>query len=162
MGRGFVDLNDEANADSQNDDAQFITTSDADSYWQWSIRHVIQKALAKAVLSPSLEDEPRALSRSFVQHANRLVKSGQIDAALDMIYDRIDAFLVSCNFQEVDLILRDVNPQGLSVDILLGLLTCTLPARTKLSRRAAFFVLVEQEIRRRGEWEVDLLTGLES
>jgi len=112
--------------------------------------------------SDGLGDESRLKVKSFVEHAKRLVNKGQIDAALDLIYDRIDTFLLNCKFQEVDSILRGINPDGLSVDILLGLLTCTLPARTKLSTRAAFFVMVEQEIKKRGEWEVGLLSGLES
>jgi DNA repair exonuclease SbcCD ATPase subunit len=106
--------------------------------------------------------DPGHKGKPFVEHANRLDKIGQTDAALDLIYDRIDTLLVKGKFEEVDSVLRDADPKRLSVDILLGLLTSTLPARTKLSTRAKFFAEVEREIRRRDQWEDGLLTGLES
>jgi hypothetical protein len=107
-----------------------------------------------------LESEDQAIA--FVEQANRLVKIGQIDAALDLIYDRIDTFLINHKFGDVDSILKHVNAEQFSVDILLGLLTSTLPARTQLPARGAFFEKVEREITKRGEWEEGLLTGLES
>ena len=119
-----------------------------------------QKFAEKKSIAGDFASEYRG--KAFVGHANRLAKNGQIDAALDLVFDRIGNFLVKCKFQEVDSILEDVRPERLSVDILLGLLTCTLPAKTKLSTRAALFVKVEKEIRKRGEWEEGLLSGLEN
>jgi hypothetical protein len=104
----------------------------------------------------------RPKAAAFVEHANRLDKLGKSDAALDLIYDRIDTLLLSHRYGDVDLMLREVSPELLSVDVLLGLLTSTLPARTKLPARAAFFAKVEREIRRTGAWEDGLLSGLES
>jgi hypothetical protein len=99
---------------------------------------------------------------NFVERASRLSRIGQIDAALDLLYDNIDALMTNGDFEQIDSVLRGVELESLSIDILLGLLTSTLPARTKLGSRKEFFVAVEKEIKRRGEWEKGLLTGLES
>jgi hypothetical protein len=99
---------------------------------------------------------------NFVEQAARLDKLGHTDAALDLIYDRIDTLLIAHEFDEVDAILESADLKILSIDVLLGLLTSTLPARTKLASRKAFFMAIEQEAKRRGEWEQGLLTGLEN
>jgi len=58
--------------------------------------------------------------------------------------------------------LRQVDVRIFSTDLLLGILTATLPAKSKLPSRTPFFGKVEAIIKRRGEWEKGLLTGLES
>jgi hypothetical protein len=98
----------------------------------------------------------------FIEAATRLDKLGNTDAALDLIYDKIDKMLTEGQFSLIDSVLNDLDVEIHSVDILLGLLTSTLPAKTKLQGRKAFFLAVEQDIKRRGEWEEGLLTGLES
>jgi hypothetical protein len=106
-------------------------------------------------------ERPEKKPADFIQHANRLDKHGRIDAALDLIYEKIDSLLRGGDFAEVDSILSRVETKSLSVDLLLGLLTSTLPARTKLPSRREFFARVEGEITERGELEDGLLTGLE-
>ena len=98
----------------------------------------------------------------FLQPVTRLEKQGHIDAALDVLYDRVDDLLKAKQFPAVDDFLRHANVGTLSVDVLLGLLTATLPARSKLPARAKFFGDVEASIKTRGQWENGLLAGLES
>lgn len=109
-------------------------------------------------VSPTVETE----SERFIEQARRLDEKRRTDAALDIIYDNINNLLTEGDYQRIDAILSALDPEPLSVDILLGLLTSTLPARTKLSRRRDFFSKVEEELRRREGWEKGLLTGLES
>ena len=99
---------------------------------------------------------------SFLERANQLDKRGQTDAALDLIYDQVDALLRSGALARIDALLSGTDVRSLSPDVLLGLLTATLPARTKLRSRKAFFKKVETFLKSREDWENDLLTGLES
>ena len=99
---------------------------------------------------------------SFLKPVTQLEKHGHIDTALDVWYDRVDDLLKARQFEVVDGLLRQANVSSLSVDVLLGLLTATLPARSRLSARAKFFADAEASIKTRGEWESGLLAGLES
>jgi hypothetical protein len=102
------------------------------------------------------------LEYGFLERAERLERSGNIDAALDIIYDQINWRLKEQKFYETDQLLQNVNVAEYSVDLLLGLLTATLPARSKLRSRAQFFSEVEAVLKERGQWEDNLLVGLES
>jgi len=106
--------------------------------------------------------KPGKRSGDFLESASRLDRQGRIDAALDLIYDKIDALMTEGHFEEISTLLQNLHLKSLSVDLPLGLLTSTLPARTKIPCRGDFFRAVESEINRRGEWENGLLTGLES
>jgi hypothetical protein len=110
----------------------------------------------------SFPPKPTSAPSDFLKRANALDRRKHTDAALDIIYDNIDIMLRDRKYETVDFILKSVNPSEFSVDVLLGLLTATLPARTKLPSRSEFFGKVEGEIRNRKEWEEGLLTGLES
>ncbi len=98
---------------------------------------------------------------SFIQRSHRLDVIGRTDAALDLIYDSTDQMLREAQFDEIDLLLSQLSVKDLSTDMLLGLLTATLPARSRLSRRGAFFLDVKKILRDRQELEEGLLTGLE-
>jgi hypothetical protein len=102
------------------------------------------------------------LEYGFLQRAERLEKLGNVDAALDLIYDQINWRLKEQKFYETDQLLQNINVADHSVDLLLGLLTATLPARSKLRSRAQFFSEVEAVLKERGQWEDNLLVGLES
>ena len=97
---------------------------------------------------------------SFIQRAQRLVCRGRVDAALDLVYDSIDALLRLGRYAAVDGILSSTAPVECSTDILLGLLTATLSARSKLHFRTKFFSDVSQVVTIRPEYEEGLLTGL--
>lgn len=98
---------------------------------------------------------------TFLGRAQRLDGLGQIDAALDLIYDSIDEILRHGQFSKLDSLLEQTLIEDQSTDLLLGLLTSTLPARSKLSSRKKFFSEVEVCLENREELEDGLLTGLE-
>lgn len=100
------------------------------------------------------------LSTDSVTKANRLYSDGFSEAALDLIYDDIDQLLRHHRFAECDYVLCCTDVASCSVDILLALLTATLPAKAKLSTRAAFLQHVEQSLRSRNENPDELLEGL--
>jgi hypothetical protein len=98
---------------------------------------------------------------SFLEQAKRLAQRGQIDSALDIIYDQVDELLLAGEFHQVDDLLASATPEQLSIDLLLALLTSTLPAKSKLSNRSAFFRRVEDALQSRGELRDGLLIGLD-
>ena len=106
--------------------------------------------------------KPTATLDKFLQPVVQLEKHGHIDSALDVLYDRVDDLLKAQQFTVLDDLLRQVDVDSISVDVLLGLLTATLPARSKLPARPKFFADVETSIKTRGAWENGLLAGLES
>lgn len=71
------------------------------------------------------------LDRIYATH-----DAGQTDAALDLIYDTIDELLTAGKFEAVDRILWNLRTRPPKTDILLGFLTVTLPARSRLAWRA--------------------------
>lgn len=51
--------------------------------------------------------------------------------------------------------------KAVSVDVLLGILTATLPASSRLASRSKLFGQIAETLEKRGEYEEGLLTGLE-
>jgi hypothetical protein len=110
----------------------------------------------------ALLEQPETKLKKFLQPVTQLEKQGHVDAALDVLYDRVDDLLKAKQFTTVDSLLREASVASLSVEILLGLLTATLPARSRLPARSKFFGEAEASIKARGQWENGLLAGLES
>jgi hypothetical protein len=101
-----------------------------------------------------------AQRESFLQRAQRLDRMGHTDAALDLLYDNIDEQMRQGRFADLDLVLATLHVEDYSADMLLGLLTATLPARSRLLARASLLTKVEETLRRRGKYEEGLLVGL--
>ncbi len=127
--------------------------------WRYAPAMTEIQNLQRIALSKSGEDflnEP-----AFFVSVRQLEKRGNIDAALDILYDKIDGMLKAGKFDDVDDVLRSVDPRSLSLDLLLGVLTATLPARSKLPFRKEFFKNVVEVLKERCQWEEGLLTGLD-
>jgi hypothetical protein len=86
---------------------------------------------------------------------------GKTSAALDLIYDSVDDLLRKGNFDQLDSMLAAFPIAELSVDMLLGILTATLPAKSRLPSRGKLFKEIEKTLKERNELEEGLLTGLE-
>lgn len=97
----------------------------------------------------------------FISNAQQLVQAGRVEAALDSIYDQIDEMMRQGNFAELDRVLSGLAVAELSFHVLLGVLTATLPIRTRLPSRPGLFRRIGQILQERGENEEGLLTGLE-
>ncbi|MEX2139713.1 MAG: hypothetical protein WD894_10655 [Pirellulales bacterium] len=98
---------------------------------------------------------------SFLDHAKRLDQLGQTDTALDIIFDQIDEMLLAGEFDRVNQVLVDTHADNYSVDLLLGILTATLPAKDRFSSRPEFFRRVAHTLQSRGELKDGLLIGLD-
>ncbi|MCI0643158.1 MAG: hypothetical protein L0Y72_18240 [Gemmataceae bacterium] len=98
---------------------------------------------------------------SFVTYANKLDRAGHNDASLDLIYDSVDELLRASQFEECNEILKGIEVESCSIDVLLAILTATAPARSQLKSRDQFFQLVKSFVERRGLQEPGLLDGLE-
>jgi hypothetical protein len=97
----------------------------------------------------------------LLRHADRLDRRGHTDSALDLLFDQIDEMLLASDFSRVDRLLLETAPESLSVDLLIGLLTATLPAKDRLPNRKYFLERVERSLQERGELESGLLVGLD-
>ncbi len=106
-------------------------------------------------------ETPDRSGSQFFEPMIRLDKQGRVHAALDLLYERIDQFFRRGRFADVDSIVANTNYATLSTNLLVGLLTATLPAKSKLPSRAHLFRQAESLIKERREWDDDLLTGLE-
>jgi hypothetical protein len=84
------------------------------------------------------------------------------DAALDEVYDAVDALLYAGDWPAAEAVLRSHSPVALvPTDKLLALLVATAPAKSRLPGRAAFLAEVRSALAARGEHEARLLEGLE-
>lgn len=100
-------------------------------------------------------------TESWLQRASQMEALGDDVAALDIVYDKLDNELSSGRFDECDALLSTLAVDELSVDILLAILTVTFPAHSRLQARHDFFQRVQDTLRQRGEYEGDILSGLE-
>jgi hypothetical protein len=112
-------------------------------------------------MGPSSEREVLTqVGESFIERAERLAKMNQVDAGLDLLYDSVDYLLKAGRFRDLDRIISQSRAEDLSLDILLGVLTATLPARSRLAARARFLEQVRSILSSRGEHDDALLCGL--
>lgn len=99
-------------------------------------------------------------AESLIDRADRLDRQGHTDLALDLIYDSTDQLMRAGAFSELDTLLATTSPDTHSLDLLLGVLTATLPAKSRLPTRSIFLAKVEATLRQRGDYEDGLLAGL--
>ena len=83
------------------------------------------------------------------------------DMCLDKLYEKFDKMMWEGKYIEMDEMLSTMYPDNLSITVMLGVLTSTLPVKSRLTNRPAFFEMVKAEITARGNMEDQLLEGLE-
>lgn len=71
--------------------------------------------------------------------AVRLAEEHEMDDALDLLYDAVDAALTLGDFAACDRLLKTIDVGRVVPDLLVGLLTITHAARGRLPSRSAFF-----------------------
>ena len=121
----------------------------------------VKKRSASSVIRRKVANASADQPEAFVKRAARLDRLRRTDSALDLIYDSVDELMRKEEFSQLDAALSTLKPAELSVDILLGILTATLPARSRLPARNDLFRSAEEALKNRGEYEERLLTGLE-
>lgn len=80
---------------------------------------------------------------------------------LDAIYSWADDLMKAGRLQYLDAAISAFTPEDMSTDNLLGVLTATLPVRSRLPARKSFYQAVERVLTARGELGPGLLDGLE-
>jgi len=108
----------------------------------------------------SWENADGAACETALAGALRLYSMGQADSALDLLYDRLDDMMRRGDLVSIDRLLLQFGPEDLPVDLILALLTATLPVRDKLESRYAFLRNAERVLNERGEYEDGILAGL--
>ena len=99
-------------------------------------------------------------NESWLSQVNKLATMGSVDSALDILYDKVDFLLREGKLSKVDEILESANPETLNINIILGLLTTTLPAKTKLKVRGTFYETVEAYVNDQFDDTAGILIGL--
>lgn len=93
--------------------------------------------------------------------AIELDKTGRTQAALDTVYNIFDDYLLDGKFADVDTFLEKTQPLTLSANLIIGLLSITLPASRHLPARQSFFTQSWVVLEERGRDAKRLLSGLE-
>ncbi|GEM_PF-3160616 len=122
---------------------------------------VIARVLNSMEARRRAEVGQRSPLTAFINRVQQLDRRGHTDSALDLLYDSVDELMRRQEFGHLDSLLARLEPSQFSVDILLGLLTATLPAKSRIPARATLFEKSEKTLTQRGENDVGLLTGLE-
>jgi tetratricopeptide (TPR) repeat protein len=86
-----------------------------------------------------------------------LVSQARREAAIDLVFERIDALLREGRFDSCDEVLRAVDTRRLSTSLMVAFLSITLAAKDELKSRAA---LVDRIEARLGDVEPERLEGL--
>jgi hypothetical protein len=114
--------------------------------------------------SPSAISNRETSSNQTTPHwlieAQRLDREGQTDAAMDLVFDRIDEMLTANQFRDVNSILDAVTTGDWSLTMLMGFLSITLSAADRLPSRPAFFDRVWKTCTSMGKNPEKLLGGL--
>ncbi len=97
-----------------------------------------------AAVTPAVVDGVDAV----VSRVYQLDRSGQIDAAIDLVFDTIDTLLCEDDFQGCDRLLKVVDADKLSIDLLVAVLSITLTARDHLPERRSLCNRVKARIQR--------------
>jgi hypothetical protein len=116
--------------------------------------------------TPLIADAPSRFNLSrpegcFVVAAQKLADQGNVDSALDHIFDQADSLLLAGEFTALNEVIAGLDAERLSIDVLLAVLTISLPAKSKLPARSGFYCAVERLLRERGEFRDGLLSGLQ-
>lgn len=82
-----------------------------------------------------------------------------IDMTLDLVYDFFDSLFRGGHFEAADKALQEIRVEIYNCDVLIGILTATAPAKSKLPSRTKFYDDVVKLIEDLGYSE-ELLGGL--
>lgn len=82
------------------------------------------------------------------------------ESTLDDLYDNVDEMMREGDFDTLDMLMEGTNVSKCNENYLIGMLTLTLAAKSKLAKRPEFFTRVEEELKRRNITDPKVLSGL--
>jgi hypothetical protein len=97
----------------------------------------------------------------WMQTAVDLDVAGKLHASIDIIFDHVDDLHRQGEFYLVNEILKNIDVENTSMNVLISYLTITLCAKHKLEFRSEFFASVERSFNNKGINEKGLLDGLD-
>jgi len=107
------------------------------------------------------EQRERGTDEERFDTARKLIESGKVDQGLDVLYGAVDNILYSGDYSTLNDALESTHVAGAPLDFLLGMLTASLPVKTRLAARPAFFAKVKDVLSQQADYKEDLLAGLE-
>lgn len=107
------------------------------------IRMVLEEEIETAAPQKDLDETPFA----WLTEIYALVKAGNPDDALDILFRQIDELLVLDQASQCEDILRSIDLQKLDSNLLVGLLSITLPIASTSTARAKVFERIERRFR---------------
>ncbi|HBJ33843.1 MAG TPA: hypothetical protein DDZ51_03565 [Planctomycetaceae bacterium] len=120
--------------------------------------HVLQgwnEAFKKAATLSTIQEE-----YMFARELTDLDREETVDEALDLAFDQIDDAFLEGRFDWVDQFLKIADVESMSVSLLVGILTITASAESKLRHRSEFRKRAENVIRKRGRYNDTILRDL--
>ena len=103
---------------------------------------------------------PESRQPGFITQALSAERTGDVDRALDIVFESIELLLKRRKFDELSTVISGIKVEELTVDTGIGLLTATLPAADQIKSRPKFYSEFEQYMKDSGQYEVNMLTGL--
>lgn len=98
---------------------------------------------------------------SFLEIAILLQNQGHMRESLAVIYQSVEAYIQDGAIDDLNEKIANVNPDEMSTDIILGVLTATLPVKSKLVARKLLFKNTVPILVKRNHFEPRILDGLE-
>ena len=98
----------------------------------------------------------------FARELTDLDREETVDEALDLAFDQIDDAFLEGRFDWVDQFLKIADVESMSVSLLVGILTITVSAESKLRHRSEFRNRAENVIRKRGRYNDTILRDLQA
>lgn len=97
----------------------------------------------------------------FLSDAIELERQGNLRGSLATIYRRVEELMREAMLDALDEEITSVPAEEIGTDVLIGLLTATLPVKRKLPSRPQLFRSTLQLLKTRGHFEPGVLDGLE-
>lgn len=96
-----------------------------------------------------------------LRDAIELESSGLVIDALDVVYNRVADVIRFGWIEHLDLEIGEMSPDEIGTDVILGILTATLPVKSQLPSRYRLLKSAKRVLKARGHYERGILDGLQ-
>lgn len=121
----------------------------------------VRSAFAQAGCVPWIATVGGHHGTNVVARARQLEARGHSDQAIDLIYDHFDRMLGDNKFRDCEQLIDQLVAHELSTDLIISVLTATLPWRSQIAARQRFLQRARLVLAARGEADGSLLFGLD-
>ena len=136
----------------------FTQGAGGDAEYLDALARFISRVEAAGSIVPETDANERPL---WLDDVYSLVVKSKPDAAVDVLFARIDELLTRRDFDRCDSLLRAVDLGRLDTNLMVALLSITLPASSKLKARVEVVDKIEKQLREKAPERAErLLSGL--